>query len=229
MILSGLCLLYSCNHGDPLEYAERYSVIRSGTGGTYFTTDNGLELYPGSFDPTKGDVGNRVYIGFSYNPTEVSTTTTKLNITLQSLSHVPTSYNGALPSSSADTVGTGQLYYDSISSLTTFAWLAQNFMTIQFFVKYNDGSKHSFGFIEEPELYRNDTLFLKIWHNSKDTDENSIASSHIALDFKYLKYSDYLASRDSTIISVKYDVVYPSGDIAEKTGYLTYRKKDHLQ
>jgi hypothetical protein len=196
-------------------------------GAIYFTTDDGLTLTPDYFDPTWGAEGNRVYIGFSYNPEQA--TTSKINITLQSLMHLITYYQGALPPSSADTVGTGKFYYDESNSRTTFAWLAQNFLTVQFFLKYaSDGSKHSFGFIEEPKLYSNgkDTLFLKIWHNTKETDENLVAPTHMALD---LKYYNELTYRDSTTISIKYDVVYPSGESDEKTGYLTYRKKDHLQ
>jgi len=224
ILLPGLCLFHSCvTSGDSSSYTEMYAVIRSNVGAVYFTTDNGLTLIPDQFDPTWGEDGDRVYIGFNYTP--VVEGTTKLNITLQTLEHLLT--DKALSPLSADTVGTGQFYHDESVGRTTFAWLAQNFMTVHFYVKYTSGAKHKFGFIEEPKLYSNnlDTMFLKLWHNTYEPGE-TVGDTHIALD---LKYYEGLTVHDSAVISVKYDVVYPSGEIGEKTGYVTYRRKDHLQ
>ncbi|MDR1897856.1 MAG: hypothetical protein LBR10_13810, partial [Prevotellaceae bacterium] len=55
---------------------------------------------------------------------------------------------------------------------------------------------------EDENLFRNDTLFLNLWHNTKETGNTQIARSHVAVNLS--NYDGYLWGRDSTVISIKY-------------------------
>ncbi|MDR3245596.1 MAG: hypothetical protein LBT50_04115 [Prevotellaceae bacterium] len=219
LLLSGFLIFYSCRYKEPKLYAESFSVIHSSSAGNYFYSDEGFVLYPAEFDPKWGKDGDRVLVGFYYNPTITSST---ISITVEKVTPIPT-HTSALPAS-VDTVGTGKFVHDESKYYTTYARAAQNFLTVSYFLKYNDAAKHSTGFIEEDELYRNDTLFLKIWHNTKESGEESVLNGYMALDLscydQYLKYS----YADSTIISIKYDVIN-AGSSEEKTGYLVYYRE----
>jgi hypothetical protein len=191
----------------------------------YFSSDEGIDLYPanGVFDPKWGEVGDRILVGFYYNPAAVNENTTTMNITVETLISVKT-VSSALPST-VDTVGTGAFLYDNNSGQNGIvAWAAQNYLTALFFVRYSDATKHSFGFIETPEMFKNDTLFLSLWHNTKESGKTQTSQSHIALNLS--DYDNYLSRRDSTVISIKYDGENSySSDTKEYTYNLLYYKK----
>jgi hypothetical protein len=225
--LTLLCVvvaLYSCDRGEPEMYAESFSVIKSPAGGTaYFSADEGINLRPTTFDSKWGKDGDRVIVGFYYNPAAVTSTASSITVAVENLTRIPT-YQRALPSSSADTVGSGKFLDDGTINGSTGAWIAQDYLTVRFWLKYTDGTKHNFGFIEENEDYRsNDTLFLRLWHNTKETGTTNKSFAYMALNLKH--YSDYLNSADSTTVAVKYDMQKSDGTNEEKIEYLTYRKK----
>jgi hypothetical protein len=223
-----LAALSSCmKDNESSVYAEVYSVIKSGAGGMYFYSDDRIALYPvGGFNSQWGKEGDRIVVGFNYNPYTVSESTTRMDITVNNLIGVPT-YNSALPST-VDTVGSGVFSFGNSSGSTHAinAWAAQNYLTTQFFVQYSNASKHSFGFIEEPELFRNDTLFLSLWHNAKEEGREKSAQSHVALNLS--KYGQYLSIRDSTVISIKYKAEKAYSDTAVYTYPVMYRKGYNL-
>jgi hypothetical protein len=206
-------------------YTKEYSVIKSSAGGLYFSSDAEIDLYPtNGFDSKWGNVGDRVLVGFYYNPYAVTETTTKMNITVETLIGVQTD-NSALPSS-VDTVGNGVFVFENSGDKHAIsAWAVQNYLTAIFWLQYSDATKHSFGFIEEPELFRNDTLFLSLWHNTKEDSNNSTPVQwHIALNLS--NYSEYLSARDSTTISIKYKAENPHlQEPEEYTCPVIYRKK----
>ncbi|MDR2286351.1 MAG: hypothetical protein LBE04_02575 [Prevotellaceae bacterium] len=223
----GSLFMTSCLKNNELRvYAELYSVIKSSAGTTYFSSDEELDLYleNGSFDPKWGNVGDRVLVGFFYNPTTIAENDTKVNITLENLTSIRTVSSALLPTA-ADSVGSGTFVYDNNSSQSgIIAWAAQNYLTAIFFVRYTDATKHSFGFIEEPELFHNDTLFFTMWHNAKDDSKTRTSKSHLALDLS--GYDNYLSARDSTVISIKYNVENQSSSGTEKYTYnVMYRKR----
>jgi hypothetical protein len=223
-----LAALSSCMKNNEAQISVQvYSVIKSGDGGTYFSSDDGFELYPvGGFNSQWGNVGDRILVGFSYNPYAISETTRRMDITVESLMSVPT-YNSALPST-VDTVGSGVFTFGSSSDKhAIFAWAAQNYLTVQFFIQYYDASQHSFGFIEESERYRNDTLFLTLWHNAREQKRDYNAKSHLALNLS--DYNDYLSSRDSTVIAIKYKTEkMDSSDTVIYTYPVAYKKKNNI-
>ncbi|MDR1886743.1 MAG: hypothetical protein LBQ70_02400 [Prevotellaceae bacterium] len=214
-------LAYSCQQIEPKLYAEYFAVIKSGAGEKYFYTDDGLSLYPPKFDPKWGEAGDRILVGFFYNPVGLTEETTGLAVSVDNLARIPT-HKSALPPTAADSVMTGKFLFDASQNITAAAWAAQNYLTVQFWVKYNDAAKHTFGFIEENEKYKNDTLFLRLWHNSKETNENKSSYNYIALDL--VNYADVLNYADSTVISLKYDVTN-AGTNEEKVEYATYYRK----
>jgi hypothetical protein len=223
-----LTALSSCmKDNESSVYTEVYSVIKSGAAGTYFSSDDGIALYPvGGFNSQWGKEGDRMVVGFNYNPYTIADNTTRIDITVSNLTGVPT-YSSALPSI-VDTVGTGVFSFGNSSNPHAInAWAAQNYLTVQFFIQYSDASKHSFGFINEPESFRNDTLFLSLWHNTKEKGREKGAQSHIAL--KLSSYENILSFRDSTVIAVKYKAEkFNSSDTAVYTYPVMYRKKYNL-
>jgi hypothetical protein len=221
ILLCSLVLLHSCDTGDPKMYAESFSVIRSSDAGKYFSSDEGINLIPSGFDPKWGEVGDRVVVGFHYNPTNVTQSTTTMNINVETLIRIPTS-RSALPAT-VDTVGTGKFLYDKDSNKTTEAWIAQDYLTVQFWLEYSDGSKHFFGFIEENELYRNDTLFLRMWHNAKETEKSKNSYGYMSLSLD--TYMSYLNRADSAIIALKYNISNVEEQHNEKIKHVTYRRK----
>jgi hypothetical protein len=226
----GSVLVTSCMKDiEPRDYAQLYSVIKSNMGVLYFSSDEGLDLYLAneSFNSQWGGEGDRVLVGFFYNPATITENTTKLNITLESLTPVKT-IRTALPST-VDTVGTGLFLHENGSNQNGIvAWAAQNYLTAIFLVRYTDATKHTFGFIEEPEPFRNDTLFLSMWHNAKENGKTQTARSHIALDLS--DYDHYLSIRDSTVILLKYsgENLY-SSDTGEYTYSVMYRKRHNIK
>jgi hypothetical protein len=222
-----LTALSSCmKDNETSVYTEVYSVIKSGAGGAYFSSDDGIALYPiGGFNSQWGKEGDRIVVGFNYNPYTVSENTTRMDITVNSLTGVPT-YHSALPST-VDTVGSGAFTFAGSNTHAINAWALQNYLTAQFFVQYSNASKHSFGFIEEPEVFRHDTLFLSLWHNAKEEGREKSAQSHIALNLS--NYARYLSIKDSTVIAVKYKAEkLNSSDTAVYTYPVMYRKKYNL-
>jgi hypothetical protein len=210
---------------DARVYAELYSVIKSNMGLMYFSSDDGIDLYleNGTFDTKWGDVGDRILVGFYYNPATIKENTTKLNISVETLIPVQT-LRSALPST-VDTVGTGAFLHDDSNQSGIVAWASQNYLTAIFVVRFSDAAKHTFGFIEETdEVFKNDTLFLTMWHNTKEDSKTQTSRSHIALELS--DYDYYLSARDSTVISIKYDgeSQYDS-DTKEYTYNVMYRKR----
>jgi hypothetical protein len=201
-------------------YVEVYSVIKSNAEVTYFSSDDGIDLYPlnVSYSPDWGKEGDRIVVGFYYNPYTVSDKTTRMDINVESLISVQTD-RLALPST-VDTVGSGKFLYENNSSFV--AWAAQNYLTVRFFLRYSDPGKHTFGFIEDPVLYRNDTLFLGIWHNAKEDAKTRTSRSHIALDLS--NYEQYLSRRDTTVISIKYSAEDLNSSVGNYTCNVKYGK-----
>jgi hypothetical protein len=190
----------------------------------YFSSDEGIDLYleNGTFDPKWGKVGDRILVGFYYNPYVVSENTTKMNIKVENLFFVQT-LDSALPST-VDTIGSGTFWYENGDNQDgIFAWAAQNYLTAIFFIQYTDPAKHTFGFIEENELFRNDTLFLSMWHNAKNDSKTNTTKSHIALNLS--DYGQYLSARDSTVIAIKYNAENSYSSTIDKQTYnVIYRK-----
>jgi hypothetical protein len=221
----GSVIMSSCTkNNDAQIYTEQYSVIKkSDTKGMYFSSDDGMSFYPASFNPQWGEVDDRVLVGFYYNPYKVTENTTSMDITVEYLSIVPTS-DSAL-SSTADTIDFEAFFHATNSNEDgIYAWAAQNYLTVLFFVRYGDPEKHTFGFIEEPELFRHDTLFLSMWHEAKENDKTKTSQSHIALNLS--DYEQYLSVRDSTVISIKYKAESANSTSAENYIYnAMYRKK----
>jgi hypothetical protein len=223
----GSMAMSSClgdNNNSAQAYAEEYSVVKSNMGILYFSSDAGIDLYPvNGFDSKWGNVGDRILVRFYYDPYAVTETATKMDITVDALFSVPV-YDSALPSS-VDTVGSGVFVFDNSGDKHAIAaWAAQNYLTAVFWVKYSDAAKHSFGFIEEPELFRNDTLFLSLWHNSKEDSNNTPAQWHIALNLSWYDY--YLSARDSTTVAIRYKAENPYLQEPEEYIYpVIYRKK----
>jgi hypothetical protein len=192
----------------------------------YFSSDDGIDLYPlnVSYTPDWGNEGDRIVVGFYYNPYTVSENTKRMDINIESLISVQTD-RSALPST-VDTVNTGKFVYDNNNSQPGIvAWAIQNYLTARFSVEYNDATKHTFGFIEGPELFRNDTLFLGLWHNTKEDAKTKYAQSHIALNLS--NYEQYLSRRDSTIISIKYSAENLNSSNGNYICNVKYRKKDN--
>jgi hypothetical protein len=200
----GAMTLSSCldEQGQQI-YTELYSVIKSDGTGMYFSSDEGIDLFPASgFNAQWGTVGDRVVVGFYYNPYTISDETTRLNITVEALLGVQT-HDSALPST-VDTVGSGVFALKNTSDKQAIvAWVAQNYLTAVFSIRYTDPAKHIFGFIEESTLFRNDTLFLSLWHNTKESGKNKTSQSHIALNLS--DYEDDLSRSDSVVILLKYN------------------------
>jgi hypothetical protein len=221
-LLCGIFVLYSCDSREPEVYTTSLCIIKSNGDASYFSSDDGFNLVPASFNPQWGEDGDRVIVGFYYNPAIVSSTTNSINIKVESLIRIPT-YKSVLPSS-VDTVGTGKFLYDASAGKTTEAWIAQDYLTVLFWVQYTDASKHSFGFIEEDiSPYKNDTLFLRLWHNSRETGELNNSYAYMALNLDC--YKDYLNRIDSTVISLKYDAQNAGGTTEKRTGHVTYKRK----
>jgi hypothetical protein len=191
----------------------------------YFSSDDGIDLYPANmtFDPKWGVEGDRVVVSFHYNPYTVSETTKRMNVDIDRLLAIQTD-RSALPST-VDTVGTGKFLYEYHSSqFGIVAWANQNYLTVTFLIKYEDVTKHTFGFIEEPEVFRNDTLFLTIWHNTKENTKVRAAQNHIALNLS--NYDRYLSARDSSVISLKYDAENLDSSASQSYTYdVKYYKK----
>jgi hypothetical protein len=230
IVISVFCsaAVSSCLGDNKTEvFFEMYSVIKLNTSGVmYFSSDDGIDLYPISgFNSKWGEVGDRRLVGFYCNPYTISQSSS-MEITVESLIGVPT-YNSALPPSSVDTVGSGVFLSANSDQSPIYAWAVQNYLTTMFVVRYSDGTKHSFGFIEEPELFRGDTLFLSLWHNTKDEGKSSETQSHISLNLS--NYSYYLSARDSTIISIKYKAENRYLEEPEDYTYpVVYRRKDNI-
>jgi hypothetical protein len=208
-------------------YAQVYSVIRSNAGVKYFSSDDGIDLYPvNGFDSKWGEDGDRILVGFYYNPYKISENTTRLNITVETLIGVQTD-NSALPST-VDTVGNGAfLFADNSNDQAIAAWALQNYLTARFSIRYSDVTKHAFGFIEEPDLFRNDTLFLSLWHNTKEENKNLTVQSHISLNLS--QYYPSLSTGDSAIISIKYKAENQNpSDCKDYTYHVVYRKNDNI-
>jgi hypothetical protein len=207
-------------------YIQVYSVIKSDGTGMYFSSDDGIGLYPvGGFNSQWGKAGDRIVVGFSCNPYTISENTTRMDITVENLISVQT-LGSALPST-VDTVGNGAFVFESSSYQHAIsAWAAQNYLTAIFSVKYSNATKHTFGFIEEPTLFENDTLFLSLWHNTDEDGQSYTAQSHIALELS--DYGHYLSTRDSTVILLKYKAenVY-SSDVENYSYPVIYRRKDN--
>jgi hypothetical protein len=223
----GSVIMSSCiGDKEPYIYTEIYSVIQSNMGAMYFSSDDGIDLYPanGVFNTDWGSVGDRVVVGFNYNPYKVSETTTRMDITVEILIAIQTS-NWALPST-VDTVGSGTFLYDNGNTEGIYAWTSQNYLTAIFSLRYGDAMQHTFGFIEAPELFRNDTLFLSLWHNTKDKNKSQTAKSHIALNLS--NYDYYLSVRDSTVISIKYNAESSyTENVNNYTYNVIYRRTDN--
>jgi hypothetical protein len=222
----GSMALFSCTKGQESQiYTKVYSVIRSDGTNMYFSSDEGIDLYPvGGYNPQwGGKVGDRMVVGFYYNPYTISENTTRINITVETLIGVQT-LNSALPST-VDTVGSGVFVFENSGGQHAIsAWASQNYLTAIFAVRYYDATKHTFGFIEEPTLFRNDTLFLSLWHNTKEENQNYTSSSHIALNLS--EYENYLSVRDSTVILLKYEAENINSSEVENYSYpVIYRKK----
>jgi hypothetical protein len=219
----GIITLYSCdnNNDDAKVYRESFSVIKSNGDVNYFSSDEGINLFPTTFDPKWGEDRDRVIVGFHYNPAEISSATDSLNINVEKLIRIPTS-KFVLPPS-ADTVETGKFLYDANNNITTTAWVAQNYLTVRFWLKYTDDSKHSFGFIEETELYKHDTLFIRLWHDTEETNETKSSYAYTALDLNYFSY--LLNHSDSAVISLKYNALNPDGTSGEKANYVMYHRE----
>jgi hypothetical protein len=192
----------------------------------YFSSDDGIDLYPASmiFNPKWGAEGDRVVVGFYYNPYTVTENTNRMNIAVEYLMAVQTD-RSALPSN-VDTVGTGKFLYEYGNQSGISAWASQNYLTAIFAIRYVDATKHTFGFIEEPELFKHDTLFLTLWHNAKEDAKTQTSMTHIALNLS--NYNGYLSVRDSTVISIKYDAEnFDSSNSNNYTCNVMYRKKSN--
>jgi hypothetical protein len=149
-----------------------------------------------------------------------------MDITVENLFYVQT-LNSALPST-VDTVGTGVFVFENSSNQHAIsAGASQNYLTARFALKYSDATKHTFGFIEDPTLLRNDTLCLSLWHNTKEEGQSTTSWSHIALNLS--DYASHLSMRDSTVILLKYkaEKVY-SSDVEEYSYPVIYRRKYNL-
>jgi hypothetical protein len=190
----------------------------------YFSSDDGIDLYPANmvFNPKWGEEGDRVVVGFYYNPYTINENTTRMDIDIERLQAVQTD-RSALPST-VDTVGTGKFLYENGNQSGISAWASQNYLTAIFSVRYADATKHTFGFIEEPELFRHDTLFLTLWHNAKEDAKTQTSMAHIALNLS--NYNGYLSVRDSTVIAIKYNA--ENSDSSSSDNYtcnVWYKKK----
>jgi hypothetical protein len=223
----GSMALFSCmkEQGTRM-YIQVYSVIRSDGTGMYFSSDDGIDLYPaGGFNSAWGNVGDRIVVGFYYNPYTISETTTRMDITIEDLIGVQT-FSSAL-SAAADTVGSGAFTFkNSGDKHAILAWTAQNYLTATFYVKYSDATKHTFGFGEESTLFRNDTLFLSLWHNANEDGQAYTSQSHIALELS--DYGYYLSARDSTVILLNYKAENVYSSNVENYSYpVIYKRSDN--
>jgi hypothetical protein len=147
-----------------------------------------------------------------------------MDITVEILYSIQT-HSAALPST-VDTVGNGAFPYENSGEQAIAAWIAQNYLTILFSIRYSDATKHTFGFIEEPEPCRNDTLFLSLWHTTKEDGKNRTAKSYIALNLS--DYVSYLSARDSTVVAIKYRAENTNtSDINSRTYHAIYRRTNN--
>jgi hypothetical protein len=217
--------LFSCMKEQGAQiYAEVYSVVKSDGTSLYFSSDDGIDLYPaGGFNSNWGKAGDRILVGFHYNPYTISENTTRMDITVESLVGVQT-FGSAL-SSTVDTVGNGAFVFENSSYQHAIsAWAVQNYLTAIFAIKYSTPAKHTFGFIEEPTLFKNDTLFLSLWHNTSEDGQDYTSQSHIALELS--DYGHYLLARDSTVILLKYKAENAYSSNVENYSYpVMYRRK----
>jgi hypothetical protein len=223
--------LFSCSTREARSFVQLHSVIKSSADQKYFSSDQGISLFPanGIFNPDWGKEGDRVIVGFYYDPYAVSENTKRMDITVETLVAIET-HSSALRSDTinADSLETGSFlrgYSGNPDGI--YAWTAQNYLTAVFFVQYENEKKHSFGFIADPQPFSYDTLHLTMWHKSDEkVPLNKIGQSYLALNLS--DYKDRLSMRDSTVISIKYKSQnYNSSTVEDLYFDAIYRKKDN--
>jgi hypothetical protein len=194
-ILGTACL----SEGENRFSTYHLAIIKNDVNGTYFWADNGDNYFPpGDFNSKWGKVGDRVILSGYYDPTKVTTN----NITLLSVaSVVPVQVEKKALEYGNDSIGDANFLLMNDNNFPSNVWAVHGYLTACYWIYFNNTQNHAVGFAEENPLFRNDTLFLNLWHTSTDTDENSqVGYSYVSLDLS--NYRTLLSK--SSIIAVKF-------------------------
>lgn len=188
----------------------------------YFLTDAGIKMIPSNgWKSDWGQSGDRVFITYFYDAYAFDQSSNSFNIELDGIAQVQTE-SRALPASSSDTVGTANFLLRE-PDYRTYAWTIPDFLTAEFFFYYSDDKtkSHTFGFVEEEPLYRNDTLFFRLWHKTNETAKSQVVRNFVSLRLN--SYGGYLNRSDTTYISLKYiEENVNGGTPVEKRTYAKY-------
>ncbi|MDR2465950.1 MAG: hypothetical protein LBD35_01045 [Prevotellaceae bacterium] len=190
----------------------------------YFLQDIGTKMIPSNgWKDTWGQHGDRVFLTYYYDAYDFNSETNSLPIEVDEVAKIQTEYR-ALPHSSADTVGTASFLLRE-GEFNTSAWNIPDFLTVQFFFYYsNDSSKsHTFGFVEDDPLFRNDTLNLRFWHKTNETTKTNVVRNFVSLRLD--SYKHYLNQSDTAFVSIKYlEENTSGGTVSEKKISAKYYK-----
>jgi hypothetical protein len=190
----------------------------------YFLRDMGTKMIPSNgWNSNWGQQGDRVFITYYYDAYTFNYEANSYPAEIDEVAKIQTE-SRALPASSIDTVGTASLLFRE-GELNTYAWNIPDFLTTGFFFYYTDdkSKSHTFGFVEEDPLFRNDTLFLRLWHKTNETAKTNIVRNFVSL--KLDDYKQYLNQSDTTFISLKYlEENVSGGTVSEKKTSATYHR-----
>ncbi|MDR2423546.1 MAG: hypothetical protein LBD59_02340 [Prevotellaceae bacterium] len=207
---------------EPSVYSEGFAVVREASGSIkFFSGDDGSKMVPENnvWNQEWGNTGDRVYVRFNYNPYAVSDKA-EVYVSVQSVTRIRMDERALDPTTvDADTLQVPFLSYGNYDAHTK---AIQGFLTVLLYTKYANPAKHSFGFLEESNLTGHDTLFLKMWHSSRETAEPTSIGEHL-LALKIDSYVDRFYA-DTVIIALKYNAEGYDGAVSEKTIYAKYGK-----
>jgi len=217
-LVVGLTLLSSCNKKEESYIYSMYAVLYDNLGMSYmFKLDNGKILYPnndlGILDHPSG---SRLYITFSCNPDIFMGDNPKGDII--EIRTVPTYDIGIY---APDSLSRGAFVSTVGSPAYPNVICANNYLTVEFPILYNDAKKHTFGFMQDgANYYQNDTMYIRMWHNARGDGKGTMELQHIAINL-----SGMYIQNDSVVIALKCDIESSYGSfLGEKTIYSVYKR-----
>lgn len=206
VLLIGIILfsLKSCSLEDSTSYFESFGVVKKfETGTLYIQDDDGVTLIPNTSIASFVEEGDRVWSSFTIESE---------NANKDTLTIVSYRITKIVAKSLQDETDMPDVGIDLWN-----AWIAQGFLTFDFRIRTEDQSlikNHEYA-IERKE-FREDTLQIRLKHDSKGDDWGILCRTSLAL-----KLNDFRNVRDSVIIAIDYKDL----NGAEKTIYRTYKSK----
>jgi len=189
--------LQSCNESDNSVFYNTFGVLNASYfGATYILLDDGVKVFPiNSLGSNIDDFDKeRVMVVFTTDGI-IHKDSTRVDATINDLRLVPTYVPEHF---TADSLDLG--VFKENGNVKNLAWYVNGFLTVQTNFSYRNIDKHTFGFMyEEGENPRNDTVFLRMFHNGR-TDESYYTTAH----WMSVRLNDLPYTTDSAVIAIKY-------------------------